>query len=83
MLSYADKIKFFKSYLEKENGNYSDTMKNEMYNYFFENDSELKFLNDFKTKIDIENKIEQVVSRMILHEHEEGLENIIFHQFYG
>lgn len=83
MLSYTCKIKIFKDYLEQKNGNYSDTMKDEIYNYFFENDSELKFLNDFKTKIEIEYKIEQVVSRMVLHEHEDGLENIIFYQFYG
>lgn len=83
MLNYKQKIKIFKDYLEQENGNYLDIMKNEIYNYFFENDSELIFLNDFITKIDIENKIEQVASRMVLHEHEDGLENIIFYQFYG
>ncbi len=83
MLSFEDKVNVFKSYLEKENENYSDIMKNEIYFYFFENESDLKFLNVFKSKLDIENKVEQVVSRMVLHEHEDELKKIIFYQFYG
>lgn len=58
-------------------------MKNKIYFYFFENYYDLKYLDYLKTKEEIEVKIEHIVSRMILHEHEDRLENIIFHQFYG
>jgi hypothetical protein len=82
MLNFKQKIEIFKSYLEEENGSYGDEMKNEI-QFFFENDRDFKFLADLNTKEDIENKIEQVVSRMILHEHEDELKNIISYQLYG
>ena len=83
MLVFNKKIELFKSYLEQKNNDYRDIMKNEIYFYFFENQGDLSFLNDINTIEAIENKIEQVVSRMILHEDDDDLINIIAYQFFG
>lgn len=83
MLNFEEKIEVLKTYLEKEKGNYGDEMKNEIYFRFFENECDFKFLNDLHTKQEIENKIELIVSRMILHEHDDELQNIISYQLYG
>lgn len=83
MLSFEEKIEIFKTYLQEEKESYGDKMKNEIYFCFFENEWDLKFLNELNTKVEIETKIEHIVGRMILHEHEDGLENIMLYQFYG
>lgn len=83
MLNFEQKMEIFKTYLEEEKDAYGNEMKAKIHSCFFENEWDLKFLNDLNTKEDIENKIEHIVSRMILHEHEDGLENIISYQVYG
>lgn len=83
MLSFEEKIEIFKTLLEEEWGGYGDKMKDDIYFSFFENEWDFKFLHCLNTKKDIANKIELVVNKMIRHEHEEGLENIMFFQFYG
>ena len=82
MLNIEEKIEIFKTYLEEEKGNFGDQMKNEIHFCFFKNEWDFEFLKDLNAKEDIETKIEQVVSRMILHEHEDDLENIISYQLY-
>jgi len=79
MLSYEDKIEIIKQYLEIKNGNYSDFMKEELYFHFIENDNDCSFLSSIETKVEIERKIDFLVSKMIIHEHEEGLNEIINH----
>ena len=83
MLNLEQKIEYFKNCLENKNDNYADIMKNEIYFYFFENERNFNFLNNLNLKEEIENKIEFVVSNMILNEHQDGIENIISYQFYG
>lgn len=78
MLVLEDKIEYFKNYLETKNKNYGDVMKDEIYFHFFENVNSFDFLNLIETEKDIENKVEFLVSKMIRHEHEDGLTNIIY-----
>lgn len=77
MLVLIEKIEYLKKYLEIKKDNYGDEMKDELLFCFFENNYSINFLNNLKTKVDIENKVEFLVSKMILHENEDGLTNII------
>jgi hypothetical protein len=77
MLSLENKIEFLEQYLEIKNDSYNDQMKEEIYFHLFENRNEFEFLNKLKSKEEIENKIDFLISKMIMHEHEEGLEIII------
>lgn len=77
MLSFENKIKYFKNYISIKNGDYGDVMKDEIYFHFFENEKSFDFLNGLKSKTEIEEKVQFLVSKMIRHEHEDGLTNII------
>ena len=77
MLTLEEKAQYFKNYLEIQNDNYGDEMKDEIYFHFFENEFDLSFLNVLETKKDIENKVEFLVSKMIMNEHHDGLIDII------
>ncbi len=79
MLDIKNKISYFKEYLSVKNNNYGDEMKAEIYFNLFElgNESDFMFLEKLNTKKEIEYKIEILVSKMILHEHEDSLNNII------
>lgn len=77
MLNKEEKINIFKIYLDTKNTSYSDVMKNELYFYFFENENSLDFLNILLSKNDIINKVDTLITKMIMHEHEDGLDNII------
>lgn len=46
MLTFEEKIKIFKTFLEEKQGSYADKMKDEIYFYFFENEWDFKFLNN-------------------------------------
>jgi hypothetical protein len=83
MLTFEEKIKIFKTFLEEKQGSYADKMKDEIYFYFFENEWDFKFLNNLNSIEEIENKIEFVVVKMIMNEHLDGLENIMSYQFFG
>jgi hypothetical protein len=78
MLSFEEKTEWFKSQLEIKHNNYGDEIKDEIYFYFFENKNSLDFLNSIESKSEIENKLELLVSKIIMHEHEDGLINIIY-----
>lgn len=80
MLNFGEKYAIFKNYLLIEEDNYGDVMKLEIYNYLIENESKCEFLNSIGSKQEIEQKVESIVSKMIMHEHEDGLDNII--EFY-
>jgi len=83
MLNLDEKIEIFKAYLEEETEGHVSDLKDEIHFCFFVNGWDLKFLNDIHSKEEIIKKIELVVSKMILHEHEDGLEDIMLDQFYG
>jgi hypothetical protein len=74
MLTLEQKINYFENGLLCEN----DYMKDELHLYFFElQNSNFNFLNKLHSYYEIEEKIRLIVSKMYLHEHEDGLENII------
>jgi len=77
MLSIEEKINFLEKILLLRNESYGDFMKDEIYFYFFENEQGFKFLNNLNSKKEIETKVDFLVSKMIMHEHEEGLYTII------
>ncbi len=77
MLSFEEKTEWFKSQLEIKHNNYGDEIKDEIYFHFFENKNRLDFLSELESKVQIENKLEFLVSKIIMHEHEDGLANII------
>lgn len=74
MLTIKQKIKYFEEYL-LDNSNW---MKEELYLYFFElENGNFKFLEHLNSKTEIENKINFLISKMAMHEHEDSLFNII------
>lgn len=77
MLSKIEKINLFKSYLAVRYESYGDVMRDEIRDYFTENKSGLSFLDKLKNVEEIERKVNFIVSKMILHEHEDSLQNII------
>jgi hypothetical protein len=78
MLNLEDKIQYFKKYISIKNENYGDLMKDEIYFHFFENEDSFDFLNILESEKDIENKVEFIVSKMIMNERQDGLTNIIY-----
>lgn len=77
MLSLNEKAAFLEDYLNLKNGSYGDFIKDEIYFYVFENSMDLKFLDILHSKNDIENKIDFIISKIILHEHQSGNNTII------
>lgn len=76
MLTLEQKIEYLKKNLLDEQQ--SSCMKDELYLYFFElENGRFDFLNNLNSHTDIENKIKLVASKMFMHEHEDGLFNII------
>lgn len=74
MLTINQKIKYFEEYLI----NNSNCMKDELHLYFFElENGNLEFLEKLHSEIEIQNKVDLLVSKMVMHEDEDGLFNII------
>lgn len=73
-----EKILYLKEYLLQENNNYGDIVKSELYQDFFEyNIHKFNFLDNLKTKEEIKSKIEFIISKFILHEEEDTLNEIL------
>ena len=78
MLNQKQKIEYLELYLSHKNDNYGDTIKDDIYSYFFDLEkSDFKFLVKLETKNEIETKIEFLVSKVILNEHQDGFNSII------
>jgi hypothetical protein len=78
MLSKNEKINYLKLFLSIKNDSYGDTIKDDLYFYFFDLEkSDFSFLEKLQEKEDIETRIEFLISKIILNEHHEGIENII------
>ncbi len=83
MLTISEKIDFFEQRLLIQNGSYADTIKDEIYDYFFErmgNSSDIEnfsFLNCLVSSEEIEHKVNLIVSKIIMHEHHAGIEDLI------
>ncbi|MEA1953665.1 MAG: hypothetical protein U9O24_04685 [Campylobacterota bacterium] len=84
MLNLNTKINYFKKYLEVKNNSYADAIKDEIYLYFFdlygniEDMNGFLFLDTMQTKKDIEYHIDFLVSKIIMNEHQDGLNEIIY-----
>lgn len=79
MLSFESKKEILKNILDMKNDSYGDFMKDEIYFHFFVNDNDLTFLNDYKSFDEIEEKVNFLISKMIMLEDKEGLSEIIHH----
>lgn len=82
MLTLQEKQLYLKNYLLIKNGSYADDIKDSIYEYYFECEEEnellsFPFLGNFDNTKDIENKIEFVVSKIILHEDDDCFENLL------
>jgi len=77
MLTLEEKIEIFKTELLSKNESYADTMKEEIYFFFFENEYPFDFLNDLNSVETIQNKVNVIIHKMIMHEDEEELRDII------
>lgn len=77
MLSLSEKIDGFFESLAVRNGSYGDTIREEIEFYFSHNDKSFDFLEKFNTLQEINDFCQIFVSKIILHEHEDGLNNII------
>ena len=79
MLSFESKKEILKNILDMKNDSYGDFMKDEIYFHFFVNENDLSFLNDYKSFDEIEEKVNFLISKMIMLEDKEGLSEIIHH----
>jgi hypothetical protein len=77
MLTLEEKIEIFKTELLSKNESYADTMKEEIYFFFFENEYPFDFLNDLNSEKAILNKVAVIIHKMIMHEDVEELRDII------
>jgi hypothetical protein len=83
MLTINKKIIIFEQKLLTKNNSYSDNIKDEIHEYFFESigDSSdienFSFLNSTLSSKAIEEKIDLIVSKIIMHQHHAGIEDLI------
>jgi hypothetical protein len=77
MLTQEEKIEIFRNELLSKNESYADTMKDEIYFFFFENEYSFDFLNELNSGEAIKNKVAVLLHQMIMHEDENDLREII------
>jgi len=83
MLTIREKIVYFEQRLLFENKDYRDIIKEEIYNYFFiylgdsSNIENFSFLDEIKSKEKIDDKLNFIISKIIMHEHQAGIEDLI------
>jgi len=83
MLTIEEKIKNFEDLLNTPNGSYADNIKADIHEYLFlikgnnSDTNNFHFLNPLDSKNEIEKKLDMIVSKVIMHEHHAGIEDII------
>ena len=77
MMNKQQKIQIFTNYLNQKNDSYADNIKQELYFHFIELENDLDFLDNLNTEKCIITKVDFIVSKIILLEYKDGLENII------
>ncbi|MGB1207245.1 MAG: hypothetical protein ACPG5B_16475 [Chitinophagales bacterium] len=78
MLNQNQKIEYLQFYLAQKNNSYADTIKVEIAFLFFDLcQGDFNFLKKVRTQKELEKRIDFVVSKVVLHEHEEGIRQII------
>jgi len=84
MLEIETKIELFERFLLSQNDSYADNIKDEIHNYFFVNMGDKKDIENFtfliklENSVDIENKVNGLVSKLIMNEHHAGLDDLIY-----
>jgi len=81
VLTLEEKQLYFKEYLLFQNGSYADEVKESIYDYFFEDEiglSNFQFLDKLNNTNEIKNKVELIVSKIILHEDDDYFENLLY-----
>ena len=77
-MTMLNKIFYFKSLLQLPEDGVRKQMKNEIFEYYFElENGNFQFLEKHHSNEEIKNKIDLVIHKMIMHEHEDELWNII------
>lgn len=84
MLSFTDKISILENYLLQINNNYADSFKTDITLFLGEfetQNSNLNFLNNLSSEIEIENWVNDLTSKIVLkfNEDEEQLSDFIFY----
>jgi len=84
MLSFTDKISILENYLLQINDNYADSFKTDITLFLGEfetQNSNLNFLNNLSSEIEIENWVNSLTSKIVLkfNEDEEQLSDFIFY----
>lgn len=85
MLSFIDKISILENYLLQINDNYADSFKTDITLFLGEfetQNSNLNFLNNLSSEIEIENWVNNLTSKIVLkfNEVEEQLSDFIFYE---
>lgn len=84
MLNFTDKISILENYLHQINDNYADTFKTDISLFLGEfetHNSNLNFLKNLSSNIEIENWVDNLTSKIVLkfNEDEEQLSDFIFY----
>lgn len=84
MLSFSNKISILENYLLQLNDNYADSFKTDIALFlgaFETQNSNLNFLNNLSSEIEIENWVNNLTSKIVLkfNEDEEQLSDFIFY----
>ncbi|UNU73474.1 hypothetical protein LU293_00725 [Moraxella nasovis] len=77
MLAFSKKQAIFFECLKFKNGSYGDTIREDILYYFDNLENDTEFLNKFQSEDDIEQFTNMLVSKIILNEHQDGLDDII------
>jgi hypothetical protein len=72
------KIFYFKSLLQLPEEGIRKQMKQEIFDYFFDlENGSFQFLGELHSREEIENKLDLVIHKIIMHEHEDEIWNIL------
>ena len=83
----VEKISFFKEALryryDESVGNYGDELKHELYVHFFDSEKDIifSFLNQYNSKKEIYDRVDFVVSKIVMLEDEMGKMEIFYEYF--
>jgi uncharacterized protein YerC len=77
MLSTTEKIAILEELLVNQENNYADSIRAELYVELIENQKAYYFLNDFSTQQEIQDILNTLIHRVIMHEHEEYIKDIV------
>ncbi|MDI9862937.1 hypothetical protein QM480_01270 [Flectobacillus sp. DC10W] len=77
MLSTKEKIAILEELLVKQENSYSDSIREELYVELIENQKVYYFLKDFSTQQEIQDILNTLIHRVIMHEHEEDIKDIV------